>query len=116
MILVETTLYKAAVIISFVANMAVPDIREEKRFTLGDRFVDRLECVEKVQHYLQAIPDQFITEYNVRIEQQSCFPIKIKYYVSPPIPRQRPLDFGTCKHTFLGCNYTGNLHKYISFQ
>jgi len=88
MMLVETTLYKATVILSFVANMIVPEIREEKRFTLDDRFVDRLECVQRVQHYLEAIPEHVVTQYNVRIEDQSCYPIKIKYYVSPPIPRQ----------------------------
>ena len=86
MILVETTLYKAAVIISFIANMAEPEIREEKRLTLGDRFLDRLECVEKIQHFLQAVPDHLITERSVRIEGQACYPLKIKYYVSPPIP------------------------------
>ena len=90
MILVETTLYKAAVIISFIANLAVPEIREEKRFTLGDRFLDRLECTEKIQHFLQAVPDHVITERSVRIEDQACYPLKIKYYVSPPIPRPRP--------------------------
>lgn len=95
MLLIKTSFWIALVAVSYkpsdtIMPAAFADVREVKNLTLEERFTDRLDCINAINSKLSAIPEQYITRYNVMIEQNQCKEQEVHYWVPVPLPKRRP--------------------------
>lgn len=96
MLLVKTLIFAGFVTVSFDPPKpaflpdAFKEVREVKKFTVGERFDSKHECMQQIRFFFSSIPQKYMDDYDVRTEGDECVGIIIEYYVPAPIPMPRP--------------------------
>ena len=96
MLLVKAFIYAGYVTLSANVPSVIPlpepfqKVREVRKYTVGERFQSRNDCMTKIRFFLGEIPQEHIDNFDIRIESDECKEIAVFHHVPVPLPRQRP--------------------------